>query len=213
MKYHCKLGSTECEFTFERSGERLVARSGEHEYELDLALVGDGSLFSMLVDGKSYDVLADIEREQVTLQIVGERFVVHCEDDRERAAHAVAGHKQGGRRELRASMPGIVVDIKCAEGDAVEEGQTLVVLEAMKMQNPLGAEAAGKITRVCCKKGEAVAGGALLLEMESRGGGCVVGAGGARFVRPGRAAGFRAAGRWRGGGPFGATRAPQRGRT
>lgn len=166
MKYHCKFDGQEREFTFVRHGERLVGSSGDRHYELDLSLVGDGALFSMLVDGKSYDVLADVQREQVTLQIVGERFVVHCEDDRERAAHAVAGHKQGGKRELRAAMPGIVVDVKVAEGDVVEEGTTLVVLEAMKMQNPLTAETAGKVTRICCKKGEAVANGALLLEME-----------------------------------------------
>jgi pyruvate,orthophosphate dikinase len=70
------------------------------------------------------------------------------------------------RSGSRASMPGIVNDVKVQVGDVVEEGKTLVVLEAMKMQNPLGAEAAGKITRIVCKKGEAVAAGALLLEME-----------------------------------------------
>jgi len=166
VKYHCKFEGEEREFTFERRGERLVGRSGDREYELDLSLVGDGGLFSLLVDGRSYDVVADIVREQVTLQLLGERFVVQCEDDRERAAHAVAGHKTGGRRELRAAMPGIVVDIKVAAGDAVEEGQTLVVLEAMKMQNPLAAESPGKVTRLCCKKGDAVAAGALLLEIE-----------------------------------------------
>jgi biotin carboxyl carrier protein len=166
VRYYCKLDGEEREFTFERHGQRLIGRSGDRIYDLDLSLVGDGALFSMLVDGRSYDVVADVEREQVTLQIIGERFCVHCEDDRERAAHAVAGHKLGGPRELRAAMPGIVVDVRVAAGDAVEEAQTLVVLEAMKMQNPLCAESAGKITRVHCKKGETVAGGALLLEME-----------------------------------------------
>ncbi|MGE3175125.1 MAG: biotin/lipoyl-containing protein [Planctomycetota bacterium] len=166
MKYYCKLDGAEAEFTFERHGDQLIGRSGDREYRLDLSLIGDGAMFSMLVDGMSYDVVADIEREQVTLQVVGERFVVHCEDDRERAAHAVAGHKASGKRELRAAMPGIVVDVKVAVGDVVEEGQTLVVLEAMKMQNPLAAEAPGAITKVSCKKGETVAAGALLLEME-----------------------------------------------
>ncbi len=166
MKYHCKLDGEEREFAFERHGDRLVCKSGERQYEVDLSLVGDGAMFSLLVDGKSYDVQAHLEREQVTLQMVGERFVVHVEDERERAAHAATGHKQGGKRELRAAMPGIVVDVKVKEGDVVEEAQTLVVLEAMKMQNPLAAEAAGKVTRVLCKKGEAVASGALLLELE-----------------------------------------------
>lgn len=166
MKYVTKLDGEEREFTIERHGDALRARCGETEYALDLALVGDGATFSLFVDGKSYDVVADVQREQVSLQMLGERFVVHVEDERERAAHAVAGHKQGGKRELRASMPGIVVDVKVEVGSEVAEGQTLVVLEAMKMQNPLTAETAGKVTRVLCKKGEAVAAGALLLELE-----------------------------------------------
>ncbi|MBP8300476.1 MAG: biotin/lipoyl-binding protein [Planctomycetes bacterium] len=166
MKYITKLGGEEREFMIERHGDGLRARCGETVYALDLALVGDGATFSLLVDGRSYDVVADVQREQVLLQMLGERFVVHVEDERERAAHAVAGHKQGGKRELRASMPGIVVDVKVEQGSEVAEGQTLVVLEAMKMQNPLTAETAGKVTRVLCKKGEAVAAGALLLELE-----------------------------------------------
>jgi biotin carboxyl carrier protein len=166
VKYFARFDGEEREFEFERRDGVLLARSGDRTWELDLSLVGDGAAFSLLVDGRSYDVVAELQREQVTLLIVGERFVVHVEDERERSAHTVSGPKAGGRRELRAAMPGIVVDLKVKEGDAVEEGQTLVVLEAMKMQNPLTAEHAGKVTRVLCKKGEAVAGGALLLELE-----------------------------------------------
>ena len=166
MKYFCKLDGQEREFTFERRGDRLCARSGDREYDVDLALVGDGAAFSLLVDGRSYDVVADVDRETVTIQLLGQRFVVHVEDERERAAHAVAGHKQAGKQELRAAMPGIVIDVKVAVGDRVEAGNTIVVLEAMKMQNPLAADAAGVVTRVLCKKGEAVAAGALLVELE-----------------------------------------------
>jgi biotin carboxyl carrier protein len=166
MKYFTKLDGEEREFEIERHDGVLQVRSGDRTFACDVAMVGDGDTFSLLVDGKSYDVMADVQRETVTLQMVGERFAVHVEDERERAAHAVAGHKLGGKRELHAAMPGIVVDVKVAAGDQVVEGQTLVVLEAMKMQNPLAAEADGKVTRVLCRKGEAVAGGALLLELE-----------------------------------------------
>jgi biotin carboxyl carrier protein len=166
MKYLAKLDGEEREFVLERQGERLLARSGDKVYAIDVSLVGDGATFSMLVDGRSYDVVADVDRQSVVVQLLGQRFAVHVEDERERAANAVAGNKQGGKQELRASMPGIVIDIKVAVGDVVEEGKTLVVLEAMKMQNPLGAETAGKVVRILCKKGEAVAAGALLLELE-----------------------------------------------
>jgi biotin carboxyl carrier protein len=151
MKYLAKLDGEEREFVLERQGERLLARSGDKVYAIDVSLVGDGATFSMLVDGRSYDVVADVDRQSVVVQLLGQRF---------------AGNKQGGKQELRASMPGIVIDIKVAVGDVVEEGKTLVVLEAMKMQNPLGAETAGKVVRILCKKGEAVAAGALLLELE-----------------------------------------------
>jgi biotin carboxyl carrier protein len=166
MKYTTRLEGEEREFSIERHGERLVARSGDRTFDLDIALVGDGETFSLLVDGRSYDIVADVRRETVALQMLGGAFEVHVEDERERAAHAVAGHKVSGKRELRAAMPGIVVDVRVAEGDAVEEGQVLVVLEAMKMQNPLLSEGPGKVARIVCKKGEAVAGGALLLEIE-----------------------------------------------
>jgi len=166
MKYLTRLDGVEREFVLERKDGRLVATSGDRTFALDLALVGDGASFSLLVDGHSYDVVADVDRETVALQLLGQQFAVHVEDERERAAHAVAGHKQGGKQELRAAMPGIVIDVKVAVGDQVDEGRTIVVLEAMKMQNPLAAEAPGKVVRVLCKKGEAVAAGALLVELE-----------------------------------------------
>ena len=166
MKYVTTLDGAVLELEIVRVDGRLVARSGDRAHALDVALIGDGASFSMLVDGHSYDVVADVEREQVTVQLLGQRFVVHVEDERERAAHAAAGRQHGGRRELRAAMPGIVIDVKVAPGDVVAEGQTLVVLEAMKMQNPLAAEVAGKVTRVLCKTGDAVAAGALLAELE-----------------------------------------------
>jgi biotin carboxyl carrier protein len=166
MKYSTRWGGQERQFEFVRRDGRLFARNGDREYALDLSLVGDGGAFSLLVDGRSYDVLADVQGPKVTLQMLGERFVVEVEDERERAAHAVAGAKQGGRREVRADMPGIVVDVKVATGDQVEEGRTLLVLEAMKMQNPIAADGAGKVGKVQVKKGDTVAAGALLLELE-----------------------------------------------
>lgn len=166
MKYLARLDGEEREYVLERHAGALIARCGDVAHRLDLALVGDGATFSLLVDGRSYDVVADVDREEVAVQLLGQRFVVQVEDERERAAHAVAGHAHGGKREIRAAMPGIVVDVRVAAGDEVAEGATLVVLEAMKMQNPLTAETGGRVTRVLCKKGDAVAGGALLAEME-----------------------------------------------
>lgn len=166
MKYLARIGDDEREYTFERRGDLLLATCDDRVFEMDLALVGDGDAISLLVDGESFDIVADILGHKVSVQVRGERYDVQVEDERERAAAEVAGKKQGGKRELRASMPGIVVEVRVAVGDTVEDGQTLVVLEAMKMQNPLAAEAPGKVTRLLVNAGDAVASGALLAEIE-----------------------------------------------
>ncbi len=166
MKYVARLGTDEREFVFERRQGRLVARVGDRTLEIDVAMVGEGEAFSLIVDGRSFDVVADGHGSDVVVQLLGDRFTVHVEDERERAANAVAGNKPAGKRELRAAMPGVVVEVLVTEGAEVEEGQTLIVLEAMKMQNPLTAEGPGKVTRVAVAPGQAVAGGALLVEIE-----------------------------------------------
>lgn len=166
MRYLAKFGDDEREYVFERRGGRLLAHVDGRQLELDIAAIGDGEALSLIVDGRSYDVVADVQRHEVTVQVRGDRYVVQVEDERERAAAQVASNKGSGKRELRAAMPGVVVDVAVAVGDVVEEGQTLVVLEAMKMQNPLAAESAGAVTKILVEVGQAVAAGALLAEIE-----------------------------------------------
>ena len=57
---------------------------------------------------------------------------------------------------IKAPLPGVITEIKVAVGDEVSAGDTLVVLEAMKMANNIEAEKAGKVTAVCVKQGESV---------------------------------------------------------
>ena len=57
---------------------------------------------------------------------------------------------------IKAPLPGVITEIKVAVGDTVAAGDTLVVLEAMKMANNIEAEKAGKVTAVCVKQGESV---------------------------------------------------------
>lgn len=82
---------------------------------------------------------------------------------------AAAAEQQGAHghgAELRTPMPGMVVALKVAVGDRVEAGQSLVVLEAMKMQNELGAPSSGVVAEICCAQGQSVESGALLLRLD-----------------------------------------------
>ncbi len=69
-------------------------------------------------------------------------------------------------KDIKAPMPGLVLDIKIAPGDEVEEGDVILVLEAMKMENMIKSPGAGKIKSIKIEKGEAVEKGQVLIEVE-----------------------------------------------
>ncbi len=68
--------------------------------------------------------------------------------------------------DIKAPMPGLILDVQVKEGQEVKEGDYLLVLEAMKMENTLTAPRDGIVKSVCVKKGETVDKNQLLIEME-----------------------------------------------
>ena len=107
-------------------------------------------------------------RGRYSLWTDGYRFEVEALDDRTRAIRDLTG-KDGravGPRPLVAPMPGLIVRVNVRVGDAVQAGQGLVVMEAMKMENELRASAAGTVTGVRAVAGTAVEKGAVLVELE-----------------------------------------------
>ncbi len=80
-----------------------------------------------------------------------------------------AGAEAVDRASMTAPMPGTVVKVLVEEGDEVEEGQTLLVLEAMKMEQSVAAPYAGTVRTLPFAEGARVPGGAVLAELEERG--------------------------------------------
>src|SRR4051794_7583384 len=70
------------------------------------------------------------------------------------------------RGDVVAPMPGIIVSVKVALGDRVASGDTVVVMEAMKMENNIGAHGAGVITKILVSPGQQVEGGSTLVSIE-----------------------------------------------
>ena len=84
---------------------------------------------------------------------------------------AAAGRRSGGgskdrEGEVTAPLAGVVVEIRVAVGDTVEAGQTLLVIEAMKMQNEIQCPVRGKVTAIKCEAAGHVEQGALIVEYE-----------------------------------------------
>jgi biotin-dependent enzyme len=109
--------------------------------------------------------------ERIEVVIDGWRFEVDLEPEsrarlRERATSARGDIARGGPLEVRAIIPGRVVSVDVASGDAIEAGGRLLVVEAMKMQNELRSPRAGTISRVAVGPGQTVDRGDLLVVVE-----------------------------------------------
>ena len=122
--------------TIEIDDKARLSIDGE-SVEYDFQPSSDPTLFSLLIGNQSYELRISPEEEGYTVQLQGEHLEVQVEDERTHRLAGVRGKLASGTGEiiLKAPMPGVIIDLLVVEGDAVEEGQTLLILESMKMHN------------------------------------------------------------------------------
>ena len=167
MKYVVQLNDERKAVTLGADGVRY-----EDAAPLDAELSDiEGSPIRMLKIGtRVYRVVVQRRqgRGRYTLWIDGYRFEAEALDERTRAIRDLSAASTGpvGPAPVRAPMPGLVVRVNVKVGDAVQAGQGLVVMEAMKMENELRATAAGTVRSVEVTPGTAVEKGALLVGLE-----------------------------------------------
>lgn len=155
MKYVAEINGREIHV--EVMDEYHVSIDGE-VCEVHFDAVRGQMIYSLLVDGISYEV--NIVRENGDWEVLlrGMRYSVRVEDERERKLRATAG-KPFSQHEtvlIQAPMPGLVVEIPVREGQTVQKGDVLLVLESMKMQNELTAPREGRVSRIMVKGDENV---------------------------------------------------------
>ncbi len=164
MKYITTIDDRQ--FTVEIIDDKHVSVDGKI-YEIDFESVAGQPVFSLIVDGRSHEsyIYQDDDNWQVLIR--GRLYPVTVEDERERRLRAAAGGGvvETGEFHLRAPMPGLVVTIPVAEGEAVKRGQVILILESMKMQNELKAPRDGTIGRIRVRAGETVEQKQTLLSM------------------------------------------------
>jgi len=120
-------------------------------------------MLSLLVDGESHDVGLRRTADGFEVKLGAETFGVRLA---EASAASPAPTPAAGPTRLVAPMPGKVVRVLVREGDAIEAGVGLVVVEAMKMENELRSARSGRVRKIHAREGQAVEGGALLVELE-----------------------------------------------
>lgn len=148
-----------------------LVRVGEHEFRADLRQIGDLDLYSLLLDNRSYEVhLDNTERNAYRVMVSGEGyegFEVSVVDERTYRASLASGGLGGvsGDSAIKAPIPGLVVKVLVAEGEQVSLGQSVVILEAMKMENDLRAPRDGVVATIKVKPGNSVNQGETLVTL------------------------------------------------
>jgi len=122
-------------------------------------------IYSVLLDGRSYDAFVEDTPTALVVTIEGHRFEIQVRDPRQ-WSRATAATGSGAVQSIVSPMPGKVVRILAAPGDAVLPGQGIVVVEAMKMQNELKSDRAGRVRAIPAREGATVTAGELLATIE-----------------------------------------------
>jgi biotin carboxyl carrier protein len=139
----------------------------DNVFEVDFESVSGQPLYSLLINGQSHEAYVYAAGDEWQVLLLGRQYPVKVENEREKRLRSPAGGKvqESGEFQLKAPMPGLVVAIPVSEGQQIEKGQVLVILESMKMQNELKSPRAGKVERVKVKAGESVEQRQLLLNV------------------------------------------------
>ena len=138
------------------------------------------------INGNLYNVvIGDIEENIAHVEVNGTHYTVEMEKKPKAApapkpiarpaakpaaaaapAAAPAAKPAAAKSGVKSPLPGVILDIKVKEGDEVKKGQTVIILEAMKMENSINADKDGKVTAINVSKGESVLEGTDLVIIE-----------------------------------------------
>jgi biotin carboxyl carrier protein len=162
MKYIATIDDQEFEIGIDREGEVTV--DGE-VIDAQMESMLDPTLHSLIIGHHSRDVRINAEENLYTVQVGGEILEVRVEDERTRRLAGVRGSLSviTGEAVLKAPMPGVIVEVPVAEGVGVAKGDTVVILESMKMQNEIKAPRDGKVHALRVATGDTVELNAIML--------------------------------------------------
>jgi len=165
MTFNVQIDDTSARLEVERHGDHCRFRLGDQpERQAQLTEVEPG-IYSVLLDGRSYEAHAEIGNDCAWITIRGHRFRVAITDPRRWSTKRAGSHGHE-REEIVAPMPGKIVRLLVEPGQAIEAGQGVVVMEAMKMQNELKAHRTGRVAAIPVHAGDTVSAGAILATIE-----------------------------------------------
>ncbi len=146
-------------------GEGWRCRIAGHEVALD-AVFPEPGVLSLILQGRTLEFHSESSGGELRLVEGESRYQAAVRDPRSFRGRKAAGAAHGGPRKVRAPMPGRILRVLAGEGDAVEAGAALLVIEAMKMQNEIRTPKKGTVARLMVEAGSTVSAGDVLAVVE-----------------------------------------------
>jgi biotin carboxyl carrier protein len=168
MLYQVTLGGRVLKVELRHADERVFVRLDDGpEQPVELGRIR-GPLGWLVLGQRRYELLALPAGDSVSLAIGGLEYRADVLDEAHARVASLAGARAAGhtRRELKAPMPGFLVDVRVRVGDVIEAGQPLAVLQAMKMENELALPWGGTVVSVRAEAGQTVEQGQVLVVVE-----------------------------------------------
>ncbi len=135
-----------------------------NKYDVEILSMED-SIAEIEVNGSKYEVEVELEKKiSKTPKLVRATAVPSSQADKAKTNKPSARKGSGG---INAPLPGTILEIKVKEGDSVKAGDTLLIMEAMKMENNIKADREGTVTSLKVQNGDSVLEGDLLVEIGS----------------------------------------------
>lgn len=152
MKYITTVGEEEYTIEIEKDDEILV---NGRRFAVDFQPSPEGSVFSLLLNNHSLEGVVEERDDSWDVLIRGELYAVKVQDER---AYRLAKARSSvivftGDATLKSPMPGIIIAVPVRKGQAVKKGDSLIILESMKMENELRSPRDGVISRVFVQPG------------------------------------------------------------
>jgi biotin carboxyl carrier protein len=123
--------------------------------------------YSLIINDRSFEVDVDIAEDDYRVLLDGRNYHIQLLDEkRMRLGGLQSGIQLEGRQDVTVPMPGKVVTVLVSEGDQVEKGQGLVIVEAMKMENEVRSPISAEVKEIMVSAGQAVEAGEVLLVVE-----------------------------------------------
>jgi len=165
MVYDVLIDGKSYRLELTQADARWRCRLNGQEIQVD-AVLAERDVLSVLIAGKAYEVKREHTASDMHLWVGSGRYAVELRDPRSLRSRRAGMADDHGPKQLRASMPGKVVRVLLQEQAAVEAGQGILVVEAMKMQNEIKSPKKGIVQKIVASEGTAVNAGDLLAIVE-----------------------------------------------